>query len=663
MSGLPDTVRHARGRGDLPVLKVDGCEGWAEIYLHGAQVTAWAPRGQESALWLSAVSRFRDDAAIRGGVPICFPWFGALADRPDAPRHGFARLSEWSLVDAHDDGRDVTLRLRLTDSEATRASAWPHRFDAVLTVVVGSRLSLTLQLANRDDMPVTFEEALHTHLAVADVAAAEVTGLVGTPFVDHLAGPEPVAGELDPVRFTSAMVCVEASNVGRSAVRLEPGQPHTMSTTLELEPFSVESGGHTDPPTSPDGRYPSMSEPTSPEYFRGRVVTPTEVIDDGVVVVRGETIVWVGAAARAAHDGWPEAPDPVATPVTMLPGLVDLHTHGGGGASYPDATTPGEALVAVREHLRHGTTTLVASLVTAAPETLRQRVGVLAALVDAHEIAGIHLEGPFVSTTRCGAQDPLLIQEPDVALVRELAELARGHLVTMTVAPELAGIAGDGGVVDALITAGALPSFGHTDASWAQAADALADARTRLDVAPDRRSARSTVTHLFNGMRPLTHRAPGPIPVFLAAAGRGEAVIELIGDGTHLAPELVQSIFSLVGAQNIALVTDAMAAAGMPDGAYRLGSQDVTVSDGVARLTHGGAIAGGTAHLLDVVRATVAGGVPLVDAIRAAATTPAAVLGDERVGALEAGRRADIVVTDAGLRVLSVRRAGAVVVP
>jgi len=254
-----------------------------------------------------------------------------------------------------------------------------------------------------------------------------------------------------------------------------------------------------------------MSEPTSTEYFRGRVVTPTEVIDDGVVVVRGETIVWVGAAARAAHDGWPDAPDPVATPVTMLPGLVDLHTHGGGGASYPDATTPDEALVAVREHLRHGTTTLVASLVTAAPETLRQRVGVLAALVDAHEIAGIHLEGPFISTTRCGAQDPLLIQEPDVALVRELAELARGHLVTMTVAPELAGIAGDGGVVDALITAGALPSFGHTDASWAQAADALADARARLDVAPDRRSARPTVTHLFNGMRPLTS-CPGADP-------------------------------------------------------------------------------------------------------------------------------------------------------
>jgi len=172
-----------------------------------------------------------------------------------------------------------------------------------------------------------------------------------------------------------------------------------------------------------------------------------------------------------------------------------------------------------------------------------------------------------------------------------------------------------------------------------------------------------TVTHLFNGMRPLTHRDPGPIPVFLAAAARGEAVVELIGDGTHVAPELVESIFSLVGADNIALVTDAMAAAGMPDGAYRLGSQDVTVADGVARLTHGGSIAGGTAHLLDVVRTTVAGGVPLVDVVRAAATTPAAVLGDDRVGALEAGRRADIVLTDDDLRVLSVRRAGVVVAP
>lgn len=400
-----------------------------------------------------------------------------------------------------------------------------------------------------------------------------------------------------------------------------------------------------------------MSASTAPEYYRGRVVTPNEVIEDGVVVVEDGTIAWVGDAARAIGAGWPDVPAPAAEPVTVLPGLVDLHCHGGGGASFPDAPTPQEALVAVHEHRSHGTTTLVASLVTAAPATLRQRVGVLARLADDHEIAGIHLEGPFVSVVRCGAQDPELIQQPDADLTRELAALARGNLVTMTVAPELSGVSGDGGVVDALVTAGALPSFGHTDATWEQTTTATRDARARLAAAPARRSARATVTHLFNGMRPLTHRTPGPIPVFLEAAARGEVVIELIGDGTHLAPELVQSIFSLVGAENIVLVTDAMAAAGMPDGAYRLGSQDVTVSGGVARLTHGGAIAGGTAHLLDVVRATVAGGVPLVDAIRSAATTPAVVLGDTSVGALEVGRRADVVVTDADLRVLSVRRA------
>jgi N-acetylglucosamine-6-phosphate deacetylase len=404
-----------------------------------------------------------------------------------------------------------------------------------------------------------------------------------------------------------------------------------------------------------------MTEHQPTPYLRGRVVTPSAVIEDGVVVLQGGTIAWVGPAAEAARAGWPDAPEPEQTPVTLLPGLVDLHNHGGGGAGFPEASTVGEARVAVREHLAHGTTTLVASLVTAAPATLRQRVGVLTELAESGELAGIHLEGPFLSAIRCGAQDPDLIQAADPELVRELAEAARGHLFTMTVAPEFAGIAGDGGVVDALVAAGALPSFGHTDASWSQTSVVVADARARLADAPRRRSARPTVTHLFNGMRPFTHRDPGPIPELLAAAGRGDLVVELIGDGTHLAPELVLSVFQLVGPRNIVLVTDAMAAAGMADGAYRLGSQDVTVTDGVARLTHGGAIAGGTSHLLDVLRTTVAGGVPLVDAVRAAATTPATVLGDPRVGALEAGRRADVLVTDPDLHVIEVRRAGRLV--
>jgi len=406
-----------------------------------------------------------------------------------------------------------------------------------------------------------------------------------------------------------------------------------------------------------------MTEHGSPTYLRGRVVTATAVIDDGVVVVVGDTIAWVGPADAAGPEGWPEAPDAPAVRLTLMPGLVDLHNHGGGGAGFPDVRTPDEARVAVLEHLAHGTTTLVASLVTAKPDTLRQRVGVLTVLADAGELAGIHLEGPFLAAAMCGAQDPDLIQAPDADLVAELAIAAHGHLVTMTLAPELVGVLGDGGVMDSLISAGALPSFGHTDASWTQTRTAVADARARLDATPGRRSPRPTATHLFNRMRPLTHRDPGPIPVLLAAAGRGDVVVELIGDGTHVAPELVRSIFELVGANNIALVTDAMAAAGMADGAYRLGSLDVTVSGGVARLTEDGAIAGGTAHLLDVVRTTVAGGVPLRDAVLAASTTPAAVLGDPRIGALEVGRRADVVITDSDLCVVQVLRAGRIVHP
>jgi len=164
-------------------------------------------------------------------------------------------------------------------------------------------------------------------------------------------------------------------------------------------------------------------------------------------------------------------------------------------------------------------------------------------------------------------------------------------------------------------------------------------------------------------MRPLHHRDPGPIAALLAAAGRHELVVELVADGVHLAPATVRSVFDLVGANSILLVTDAMAAAGMADGTYDLGPMRVRVAGGVARLAEGDAIAGGTAHLLDVVRCTVDAGVPLVLAVRSASGTPAAVLGRKDIGALEAGRRADVVMVDAGLAPRGVMRAGQWVVP
>lgn len=419
-----------------------------------------------------------------------------------------------------------------------------------------------------------------------------------------------------------------------------------------------------------------MTEPSTSSAvttaLRGRVVTPEGVVEDGVVVVDGDRLAWVGPhadAAAAGHgDAVAAAPEPEPG-TTLLPGLVDVHNHGGGGASFPDATTPEEAMLAVREHRRHGTTSLVASLVTAERETLLARTAMLADLADADELVGIHLEGPFLSAVRCGAQNPHDMLPGDPGLVRAVAQAARGHLRTMTVAPEAEGVTGAGGAAEALVEVGAIPSLGHTDASTEESEALVAQVVPALRAAEEAGAAHRemTATHLFNGMRPLHHRAPGPIAACLAAAARGEMVVELVADGTHLVPGTIRSVFQLVGADQVALVTDAMAAAGMPDGQYELGPMAVTVRDGVARLTdpqdpEGGSIAGGTAHLLDVVRTVVGSGVPLADAVRSASTVPARVLGLADVGGLVAGRRADVVVTDGDLQVRTVLRGGAPVV-
>ena len=401
------------------------------------------------------------------------------------------------------------------------------------------------------------------------------------------------------------------------------------------------------------------------EALRGRVVTPFTIIEDGMVVVAERHIAWVGAAAEAGRAGWDDLlSGAVVAPEGgyLLPGLVDVHCHGGGGESFPNAETADQAMVSVLEHRRHGTTSLVASCVTAAADVLRARTRVLADLCDAGELAGIHFEGPFVSVERCGAQDPTYIIDPDAALTRELIELGRGHVVTMTIAPEKPGITGDDGVVAALVDGGALPSFGHTDSEAAPVRAGLADASARiaahLRAGRPVRSARPTATHLFNGMRPMHHRAPGPVPELLAAARRGECVVEMIGDGVHLAPAIVLDVFETLGRESVVLVTDAMAAAGVPDGDYVLGPAAVTVADGVARLRDGGAIAGGTAHLIDVVRTTWRGGVDLVDAVYAASCQGAEILGDRSIGALEPGRWADLVVADAELAPVRVLRRG-----
>lgn len=394
---------------------------------------------------------------------------------------------------------------------------------------------------------------------------------------------------------------------------------------------------------------------------RGRVVTPNSIIVDGAVVIAGDAIVWVGEATEAAAAGYEEEIRAAKAPTEghyVLPGLVDIHCHGGGGESFPEAPDKEAAMKAVLEHRRHGTTSLVASLVTATPKILREQTELLADLCAAGELAGIHFEGPFLSQCRCGAQNPEAIQTPNPALARELMIASRGYAVTMTIAPEKPYTTGPGSVCEVLIESGALPSFGHTDATSVQMKNALKYGRDELTQAVKPRSRHVTATHLFNGMPPLHHRNPGPILELLADAAAGGVVVELIGDGDHLDPDTVRCVYELIGREQIVFVTDAMAAAGMEDGDYVLGGLAVTVKDGVAKLTGSDAMAGGTKHLLDVVRISAKGGIPLVDAVYCAATNPARVLGDDTLGALEAGRQADLVIASDELAPVRVMRKG-----
>ncbi len=374
----------------------------------------------------------------------------------------------------------------------------------------------------------------------------------------------------------------------------------------------------------------------------GRVVTPDRVLDPGWVRVTGDVIGAVGPGDARDRPA-PGLPVADLRGRWVLPGFVDLHAHGGGGTSFTEGSADG-ARDAAAFHRGHGTTTLLASLVTAPLAELEARAALLAGLADEGVIAGLHLEGPFLSPVRCGAQDPQYMLAPDVAVFERLHTAARGHLRVITLAPELPGAAA---VIRAAVRAGVTVAVGHTDAT-AEVTSAAVDAGA------------THATHLFNGMRPWHHREPGAAGALL---DRDEVTCEIIADGVHLADMTVRLAARAAGPGRLVLVTDAMAAAGMRDGRYRLGSRQVEVAGGVARLLgaagHPGAIAGSTATMAGVVRHAVAAGLPVTEAAAAAASTPARVLGlGERTGALRPGLAADLVVCDEEFRLGAVMRHG-----
>jgi N-acetylglucosamine-6-phosphate deacetylase len=357
----------------------------------------------------------------------------------------------------------------------------------------------------------------------------------------------------------------------------------------------------------------------------GRIVRPGAVVP-GHVEVDGPAILSVTAAANAGDD-------------IIVPGFVDLHCHGGGGYTF----TTGDA-AAAREaaafHLRHGTTTMLASLVSSPYELMRTATEAFVPLVAEDVIAGVHYEGPYLSGVRCGAQNPAFLRDPSTDELTALIKLGGGAVRMVTVAPELPGALD---VIQLLAASGVIAALGHSDATYEQALAGVA--------------AGATVgTHLFNGMRPPHHREPGPV---IALLGATPIVCELIADGVHLHPGMLAFAARTAGPDRTALITDAMDAAGMADGSYDLGGQEVVVRDRVARLARDGAIAGSTLTMDAAFRRAVDAGITLPDAALMAATTPARALGllDE-VGALEAGLRADLVVLSAQLQVKRVMRGG-----
>lgn len=321
---------------------------------------------------------------------------------------------------------------------------------------------------------------------------------------------------------------------------------------------------------------------------------------------------------------------------TVVPGFVDMHVHGGGGASYTD--TDGIAKAAAF-HLRHGTTTTMASLVTGSPAELLGGVRALAEATRDRTVAGIHLEGPWLSRARCGAHDARRMRDPDPHEIDAVLSAGGGAIRMVTLAPELPGA---DAAIRRFVDAGVVVAVGHTNADYRQTRHAIALGAT-------------VGTHLFNAMPPLHHREPGPA---LALLRDPRVTVELIADGVHVHPDVVHAVIDAAGPERVALVTDALAAAGRPDGAFRLGPVHIDVVAGVARVQGTTTIAGSTATMDRLFR-TVAGSgtdrdAALAAAVQMTSTTPARALGLDRVGSLRAGHEANLVVLDDDWRVRAV---------
>jgi N-acetylglucosamine-6-phosphate deacetylase len=377
----------------------------------------------------------------------------------------------------------------------------------------------------------------------------------------------------------------------------------------------------------------------------GSAITPTSEIRDAGILIRDGEIERIGkrdefelpAGAQEIRAG-----DSVA-----IPGFIDVHIHGAGGRDVMEGTR--EALSTITKKVaQHGTTSIVATTVTASTDDTLHAVEGISKYIPQQlesgdfraEILGIHFEGPFLSKERRGVHPPNLLQPPSAEVLQKFLHAAAGNARILTIAPELPGAMP---CIDAARSLGMVVSIGHTDATYEQARAAIAHGAHHA-------------THAYNAMRPFSHRDPGVIGAILTDP---EVTAEIIADGVHVAGPAIQVLLGAKGFDTVILVSDGIAATGMPDGNYRLGNFEVTVTEGVARNSEG-KLAGSTLTLDRALRTVVALGVPLADAVRMATVLPARRLGlAGKKGIIAVGADADLVALTPDLRVAGVMTRGA----
>jgi N-acetylglucosamine-6-phosphate deacetylase len=383
--------------------------------------------------------------------------------------------------------------------------------------------------------------------------------------------------------------------------------------------------------------------------YASRIFTPQEQLTDSVILTEDGRIMAIGHRDEVKIPAG--AIDYIAAGMLVAPGFVDVHIHGAGGHDVMEAT-PAALDCITSTVARYGTTSILATTVTASVDETCRSLGGIAQYIRAHEkfeqqssapaaeILGIHLEGPFISKARRGVHPPGAIVRPSVQILEKFRAAAEGLIRIITVAPEIPGALD---LIQSAVANGIVAAIGHTDANYEQTQAAI------------QAGARHTV-HFYNAMRPFSHRDPGIIGAVLTEP---DVSAEVIADGIHVAGPAIQVLLGTKGFDTVLLASDATAATGMPDGNFRLGNFEVVVKDGVCRNAEG-KLAGSTLTLDRALRYIVALGVPFVDALRMATILPArrvSLAGKKGIIALAAD--ADLVVLTPDLRVVGVMTRGA----